>query len=686
LGDDSSLSREEPRAPGEKPSARSAPPPLESGEAAQAAGRAEANPILNRIGEAYLVLGWDFHILDINAEGLRVDGRPRGEIVGRHLLDVWPEARAFPTWPAYQRVMKTRVAESLEYRHVSPVRDVWLDVRAYPVEAGLAILYRDITDRKLAQMTLDEERARFEAIVDSIDPMIWAIDPQGNHLYFNRRWYEFTGKEPGMLWDATWKSIFHPDDGERARAALHACLASGEPYECEYRLLDPRRGYRWLRARAKPVRDAQGAITVWYGVCVDIHDEKMAQAALSDINGVLQARVVEETAERAKAEEALRQAQKMEAVGQLTGGIAHDFNNLLTGLSGSLTLLRARLAEGRTDEVDRHIDAAEAQARRAAALTHRLLAFSRRQTLDPKPTDVNRLVADMAELIDRTVGPHIRLKIIAAEGAWPVRIDANQMENVLLNLCINARDAMPDGGDLTIETTNHWLEGADAVAEDLPPGAYLSLCVIDTGTGMAPDVAQRAFDPFFTTKPLGGGTGLGLSMVYGFARQSGGHVRIDTEVGAGTTLCVYLPRHVGPAEAAPAPVAVAAPAASPPGETVLIVDDEEIVRMVMVETLVDQGFAVLEAKDGEAGLSILQSDRPISLLVTDVGLPGTLNGRQMADAARVLRPELKVLFITGYADAEVMAKAGAEPDLEILPKPFELDVLAARVGQMLGAG
>ena len=658
----------------------------EASEAALAASRAEAKDVLNRIGEAYLVLGWDFHVKDINAEGLRISGRPREEIVGRHLLEVWPEAEAFPTWPAYQRAMKTRLAETLEYRHVAGSRDVWLDVRAYPVEAGLAILYHDITEKKCAQIALDEERARFEAIVESVDPMIWATDTKGNHLYFNRRWYEFTGKDPGTLWDETWPGLFHPDDEDRVRARFHASLVSGEPYECEYRLLNPKSGYRWLRARAKPVRNAQGEITVWYGVSVDIHDEKMAQAALSDVNGLLQARVVEETAERAKAEEALRQAQKMEAVGQLTGGIAHDFNNLLTGLSGSLSLLRSRLAEGRPEEADRHIAAAEAQARRAASLTHRLLAFSRRQTLDPKPTDVNRLVADMAELIDRTVGPQIHLKIITADEAWPVRVDPNQLENALLNLCINARDAMPDGGELTIETTNHWLEGADAQAQDLPPGAYLSLCVIDTGTGMPPDVVHRAFDPFFTTKPLGGGTGLGLSMVYGFARQSGGHVRIETEVGSGTTLCVYLPRHIGEVEEEPIPAARPAQAASQSGETVLIVDDEEIVRMVMVETLEDQGFAVLEAQDGETGLNILRSDRPISLLVTDVGLPGTLNGRQMADAARALRPDLKVLFITGYADAEVMARAGSEPDLEILPKPFELEVLAERVGQMLGSG
>ncbi|WP_147049161.1 ATP-binding protein, partial [Methylobacterium gnaphalii] len=327
-----------------------------------------------------------------------------------------------------------------------------------------------------------------------------------------------------------------------------------------------------------------------------------------------------------------RQSQKMEAVGQLTGGIAHDFNNLLTGISGSLELLQNRVSQGRLTDVDRYVNAAMGASKRAAALTHRLLAFSRRQTLDPKPTDVNRLVAGMEELIRRTIGPEIALETVAAAGLWSVMVDPSQLENALLNLCINARDAMPDGGRITIETANKWMDERAARDRDLEPGQYLSLCVTDTGTGMAPDVIAKAFEPFFTTKPIGQGTGLGLSMIYGFVRQSGGQVRIYSELGDGTTMCLYLPRHYGTADEGEAvPTLSNAPRAEQ-GQTVLIVDDEPTVRMLVTEVLEDLGYTAIEAADGAAGLKVLQSDTRIDLLVTDVGLPGGMNGRQMADA------------------------------------------------------
>ena len=266
---------------------------------------------------------------------------------------------------------------------------------------------------------------------------------------------------------------------------------------------------------------------------------------LRRLNETLEQRVAEGTAELMRAEEALRQSQKMEAVGQLTGGLAHDFNNLLAGISGSLELMQTRMQQGRFNDVDRYMAAAQGAAKRAAALTHRLLAFSRRQTLDPKPTNVNRLVSGMQELIQRTVGPGITVEVVGASGLWPVLVDPSQLENALLNLCINSRDAMPDGGRITIETANKWLDERAAKKHDIPEGQYLSLCVTDTGTGMPPEVIARVFEPFFTTKPIGEGTGLGLSMIYGFAQQSGGQVRIYSEVGKGTTVCIYLPRHYG---------------------------------------------------------------------------------------------------------------------------------------------
>ncbi len=410
---------------------------------------------------------------------------------------------------------------------------------------------------------------------------------------------------------------------------------------------------------------------------------RMAEGSLRDLNEKLEERVEERTKALMEAESALRQSQKMEAVGQLTGGLAHDFNNLLAGISGSLELLSKRVAQGRTGELDRYIVAAKGASKRAAALTHRLLAFSRRQTLDPKPTDVNRLVASIADLIRRTAGPAITVDTVDAVGLWTALVDSHQLENALLNLCINARDAMPDGGRLTIETANRWMDDRVARERDLPPGQYLSLCVSDTGTGMSPDVIARAFDPFFTTKPIGQGTGLGLSMVYGFARQSGGQTRIYSEVGQGSTMCIYLPRHSGSEEVLDALVERGLAARAEQGETVLVVDDEATIRMLVCDVLGDLGYGALEAEDGPSGLKVLRSDVRIDLLVTDVGLPNGMNGRQVADAARMLRPGLKVLFITGYAENAAVGNGHLDPGMAVLTKPFAMDDLANRIRTLI---
>jgi len=313
-----------------------------------------------------------------------------------------------------------------------------------------------------------------------------------------------------------------------------------------------------------------------------------------------------------------------------------------------------------------------------------LLAFARRQTLDPKPTDINRLVRGMEELIRRTVGPEIAVEpTVGAVGLWTSLVDAGQLENALLNLCINARDAMPDGGKLTMETGNCWLDERMARDRDLPPGQYVSLCVSDNGIGMPPDVVAKAFDPFFTTKPIGQGTGLGLSMIYGFAKQSGGQVRIYSEVGQGTTVCLYLPRHLGDAEVSEQGAELADAPRAEDGQTVLVVDDEPTVRMLVTEVLEDLGYKAIEAADGAAGLHVLQSDARIDLLVTDVGLPGGMNGRQLADAARVARSGLKVLFITGYAENAVLSQEHLDPGMHVLIKPFAMEALASRIKNLI---
>ena len=412
-------------------------------------------------------------------------------------------------------------------------------------------------------------------------------------------------------------------------------------------------------------------------------DNSRLYADLKRLNSTLEQRFQDALAEQALAEDALRQAQKMEAVGQLTGGIAHDFNNLLAGILGSLEIIERRLAQGRTEDLERFISAAQISGRRAAALTQRLLAFSRRQTLDPKPTDVNRLVCGMEDLISRTIGPAVKLEVVGAAGLWPTKVDPAQLESALLNLAINARDAMPEGGRITIETANKWLDARAGAERDLKQGQFISICVTDSGTGIPKDIVNRIFDPFFTTKPIGQGTGLGLSMIHGFVRQSGGQVRVYSEDGHGTTMCIYLPRYTGSVEQ-DEPDGSGTIKDVGTGETVLVIDDEPMVRMLIMEILEESGYNALEAEDGPSGLKILNSEVRIDLLITDVGLPGGMNGRQVADAARVTRPDLKVLFITGFAENAAVGNGHLDRGMEVITKPFVMTELANKIADMIG--
>ncbi|MCF5620932.1 response regulator, partial [Pseudomonas syringae] len=364
--------------------------------------------------------------------------------------------------------------------------------------------------------------------------------------------------------------------------------------------------------------------------------------------------------------------------------LAHDFNNLLMGITGNMELLLSRIRQERFTELERYINAALEGSRRAASLTHRLLAFSRRQTLAPKATDIDHLVAGMDELIRRTVGPAIDMQVVASPGLWSTLVDPHQLENSLLNLCLNAKDAMPHGGRLLIQTANRSLNAAAAALFGLPAGRYVELSVSDTGTGMDKEVIGRAFDPFFTTKPTGMGTGLGLSMIYGFARQSGGGVNIASSVGEGSKICILLPMHEGDAEALALDSGVLqVPAQGTGDETILVVDDEPAVRLLIAELLEDLGYVVLQAEKGSDALVILQSKAAIDLLITDVGLPGGMNGRQVADAAREVRPDLKILFVTGYAENAVLAHDTLEPGMHVLPKPFAIAELIGRVTELL---
>ncbi|WP_416365124.1 ATP-binding protein [Pseudomonas sp. NFX183] len=398
----------------------------------------------------------------------------------------------------------------------------------------------------------------------------------------------------------------------------------------------------------------------------------------------LEQQVEERTAQLRSNEEALRQSQKMEAVGQLTGGIAHDFNNMLTGIIGSLELLRRRIARGKLDDLDGLIDLGVTSANRAAGLTHRLLAFSRRQSLDSKPVGINQLVTSMGELLQRSINESIALDMRLDAQLWTAEADPNQLESALLNLVINARDAMPGGGKLVVETSNRHPDNVFTAAYGtLKPGDYVELSVSDTGCGIPEHLMGRVFDPFFTTKPIGQGTGLGLSMIYGFARQSHGHVTIHSEVGKGTTVSLFLPRFVGEMQAPEYLNPALTPYANA-GETVLIVEDDPAVRVLVSAVLKELGYAFVEAGDADTALPIIESDQRIDLLISDVGLPG-MNGRQMAEIGRQIRPQLKVLFITGYAEHAAVRGGFLDPGMQLITKPFTFDLLTAKVREMIQA-
>jgi len=554
----------------------------------------------------------------------------------------------------------------------------WWDVRVTPIldargrPERILSISRDITQARHAEQALIEltetlaervaertrERDRMWQLSSDImlhcrfDGIITAVNPA---------WQEVLEWTEAALVGTNLFDLIHPEDIIPTREAAADLADSLAQIRIDNRYRHRDGTYRWISWSARP--DASGI----YAVGRDVTAERSKAEALQ------------------QAEAALRQSQKMEAVGQLTGGLAHDFNNLLAGISGSLELMQSRMGQGRMGDLERYIGVAQGAARRAASLTHRLLAFSRRQTLDPRPTNVIRLIAEMEELLRRSVGPSTAIEITGAADLWPAMIDGGQLENALLNLCINARDAMPDGGTITIHTENRRIDPDHGAEYDMKPGEYLAIAVTDTGVGMPPDTIARAFEPFFTTKPIGVGTGLGLSMIYGFVRQSGGQVRIESAFGHGTTVTLFLPRHSGDV---PLDVTLVKPLDTEPvgqGETVLVVDDEPSVRMLITEVLDDLGYTAIEAADSLAGLKVLQSDIRIDLLITDVGLPGGMNGRQMADAARVARPDLKILFITGYAENAALDTAQLDPGMDVLIKPFLLETLTERIKLGIGS-
>ncbi|MGU3494378.1 ATP-binding protein [Xanthobacteraceae bacterium A53D] len=690
-----------------KPNLCSPPGPvtqLDVGDRALREAQDRFQTIIRTIDSAFAIVQVKFDADDRPVDYCFVEANPAFEkeagvnLRGKWVTEFAPDLEQF-WFDTYGHVAKT--GEPANFESYAEAFERWFDVRAVrvgdPSDRQIAILFNDVTARRGAEERLRASEILARESVERVQLALaagaivgtWHWNLPTDSFRVDEGFARTFGMDPALGREgiplATIVADVHPDDREGLAQAIERAIAKGGAYAHQYRVKRDGK-YYWIEANGRVDYGPDGKPLSFPGVVIDVEERRAiederdrATAALRTLNDTLEQRVAERSAELMQAEEKLRQAQKMEAVGQLTGGLAHDFNNLLAGISGALELMSARIAQGRINDIDKYIVGAQGAARRAAALTHRLLAFSRRQTLDPRPTDVKALAEGMTELIQRTVGPGITVETIGAESLWPALVDVSQLENALLNLCINGRDAMPDGGRITIEAANRSVDEETARAYDLLAGEYLSLSVTDTGTGMSPEIVTRVFEPFFTTKPIGQGTGLGLSMIYGFARQSGGQVRIHSHPGQGTTVRILLPRYVGKvvreeSEAEKQPVQRAAA-----NETVLVVDDEATVRLLVADVLDDLGFNVLEAADSATGLKLLRSDMRIDLLITDVGLPGGMNGRQMADAGRVVRPGLKTLFITGYAENAVVGGGQLEPGMQILTKPFTVEALTSRV-------
>ena len=531
-------------------------------------------------------------------------------------------------------------------------------------------------ERRRATEALKESEQRFRLMADTAPALIWQIGPDGRFVFANARFASEFQIPPSRMVEEGWSCLVQEQDWPEFEALRERAIAQRSIFQIDVRVRNGAGQERWLRCESRPLRSADGSFRGFVGCGIDVTEAKRSR-------DMLEAEVEARTEELRVKEEALRQAQKMEAVGQLTGGIAHDFNNMLAGIIGSAGLLRKRLREGRYDECDRYVEAVVSSANSAASLTQRLLAFSRRQTLDLQPTSVEGRISSLEEMLRRTLGPSVSLTTRFERDLWLTLTDANQFESAIINLAINARDAMPDGGNLDIVAENARIRAGDgASAAKVRPGDYIRITIADTGSGMDEDTLSKAIDPFFTTKPIGQGTGLGLSMVYGFMSQTGGHLDIVSRIGRGTTVSLLLPRADSAGSERPAAAAFIETAAQESPGKIYVVEDEPIIRMLVVDHLEELGYEVVEASSAEQALPSLRDDPSIDLLLTDVGLPG-MNGRQLAEEVRKVRPGLAILFATGYAEGANSRSDLVGENMDLISKPFDVDDLAGRVGALL---
>ncbi|HEX3915831.1 MAG TPA: PAS domain S-box protein [Caulobacteraceae bacterium] len=608
-----------------------------------------------------------------NPGAQRFKGYTATEIIGQHFSRFYTEEDRAVGLPAeaLQRAVTEGRFEREGWRLRKDGTRFWAHVVIDPIRdddgslIGFAKITRDLTERREAEVALRRSEQQFRLLVEGVtDYAIYLLDAEGHVSSWNAGAQRIKGYRSDEIIGQHF-SQFYTDEDRAAGLPVTGLTTAAKVGRWETEGWRVRKdGTRfWAHVIIDAIRDERGQLVGFAKVTRDISERQEAQRALEETR------------------EALFQSQKMEAVGQLTGGVAHDFNNLLTIIIGGLeTIKRSRLDE--TARITRALDVALHAAERAAGLTTRLLAFSRRQPLQPIPTDLNLLVRNMTELLHRTLGEDVELEGVLAPRLWPAEVDQNQLEAAILNLAVNARDAMPGGGKLTLETTNTFLDDSYTETDaEVLPGQYVMISVSDSGSGMDKETLGRVFEPFFTTKELGRGTGLGLSMVYGFVKQSGGHVTIYSELGHGTTVRLYLPRLLGDAAAQ----VVADEALSPRGndsEAILVVEDNDDVRSNSVANLSEFGYRVLEASNAEAGLALLKANPEVALLFTDVVLPGD-SGRVLADAAVGLRPDLKVLFTTGYSRNALTHHGRLDAGVQLISKPFTFDQLARKVRDVL---
>ena len=609
-------------------------------------------------------------LVDVNEHWLKLYGYSRDEVLGRPISDFHApsegQARHDERW---QEMLRRGELHDVERRFIKKsgatfdaLVSAHLELDAEGNFLRTITTTIDITARKRAEAAARRERQLSELLIESGTEGIIGLDSDFRYIVWNPA-MEATSGVPRAKLLGQYLFERRPDlKGTSIEAAWRATMEG-----------------RHTTLRDRPYKYAESGRSGYY----DIDFAPLYGPNRSIIGGFA---FLRDITERRQIEEQLRQAQKMEAVGQLTGGVAHDFNNLLTVIMGNLDNLQRHLPD--RPEPQRMAQAIMRAASRAATLTHRLLAFARRQPLEPRPVDVNKLVGAMSDLLRRSLGETIVIETVQAGGLWQTLADPNQLENALLNLAVNARDAMPQGGKLTIETANAFLDEAYATLhQGVASGQYVLMAVSDTGVGMTRDVVEKAFEPFFTTKEVGQGTGLGLPQVYGFVKQSGGHVKIYSEPNEGTTVKLYLPRLLSSEQPTDAPGEVTPEPARTAGETILVVEDDDDVRGYSADILRDLGYRVVEAPEGAAALAALDSEPHIRLLFTDVGLPGGLNGRQLADEARRRRPDLKVLFTTGYARNAIVHQGRLDPGVELIVKPFTAASLATKIRNILhGSG